>query len=352
MKRIHITPQWSFQDESGQQLDAHLFRLLASIHEQGKLTLAAKSAQISYRHAWNLLNKWAGFFGAELVVLQKGRGARLTPLGEKLLWAEQRVIARLQPQLENLTSELNIEIHRTLADVSQVLRIHASHGYAVALLPKFATEFQLDLQYRSALEALAALQRGTCDIAGFHLPAHVEIAALKKNYRRYIKPKVQRIIRFITRRMGLMVKSGNPMNISQLTDLVRLDVRFINRQKESGTRALFDQLLQNQKITSASISGYDDEEFTHSAVAAYVAAGMADVGFGVEAAARQFGLDFIAITEEHYLFLCHKRALEQSAVTHFLAMIQGNEFSSAVAALPGYGDECCGEVQQVEAFFG
>ena len=110
MKRIQIEPAWSFTDEAGNRLDPQLFGLLHAVHQSGKLTTAAAEAGISYRHAWNLLNKWADFFGVELVEMQKGRGARLSPLGDKLLWAEQRVAARLGPQLESLGSELNLEI--------------------------------------------------------------------------------------------------------------------------------------------------------------------------------------------------------------------------------------------------
>ena len=53
-------------------------------------------------------------------------------------------------------------------------------------------------------------------------------------------------------------------------------------------------------------------EFTHAAVAAYVASGMADVSFGVEAAARQFGLDFVRILTEDYFFVCKRAFLTPS----------------------------------------
>ena len=69
-------------------------------------------------------------------ILEQGRGARLTALGEKLLWAEARARARLAPQLENIASELNLEIKRALAESNPTLRIHASFGYAVAEIPE------------------------------------------------------------------------------------------------------------------------------------------------------------------------------------------------------------------------
>ena len=351
MRRIHVEPAWSFRDESGHRLDPQLFLLLNGIHNRGKLTEAAKQVGISYRHSWNLLNKWAAFFGCELVALQRGKGATLTPLGEKLLWAEQRVVARLEPQLKSLASELNLEIQRSLEGVSPLLRLHASHGYAIELLPEFAENFQLDLQFRSAEEALASLNRGACDVAGFHLPTEILSEALIETYSRHLKPRVHRIIRFITRCQGLMVKAGNPKQVEGMADLERDDVCFINREKDSGTRALLDELLRRSDLSASRIRGYQDEEFTHSAIAAYVASDMADVGFGVEAAARRFGLDFIPVTTEHYLMICHNKALTQAATQQLLQAIQSQPFLQAVARLPGYEADQCGEVVKIEDLF-
>ncbi|MGB0467344.1 MAG: substrate-binding domain-containing protein [Pontibacterium sp.] len=349
MKKIQVVPGWSFRDDSGNQLDPKLFKLLHALDERGKLTAAAKDAGISYRHGWNLLNKWAAFFGSPLVELQKGRGAWLTPLGEKLLWAEKRVIARLEPQIENLASELNIEIERTLEGIKPTLRLHASHGYAVALLPRFADQIQLDLQYKSAEDALAALNRGACDLAGFHVPVDMMSESLIATYSHQLKPRGHKIIRFISRTQGLMVKAGNPKAVHTVADLSREDVRFINRQKNSGTRALLDELLRREAVNAAHITGFVDEEFTHSAVAAFVAAGMADVGFGVEASAHQFGLEFIPVTTELYLLLCHQRALGQEAIQRFLESIRSDKFQQAVRALPGYEPVECGKVVAIES---
>ena len=354
MKKIQVVPTWSFLDSDGKQLNPQLFSLLQAIHETGKLTAATEQIGISYRHGWNLLNTWAAFFGLPLVEMQKGRGANLSTLGEKLLWAEQRVVARLEPQLDSLASELNIEIHRALADVSPMLKIHASYGYAVALLPDFCEELQLDLQYKSAEEALISLNRGNCDIAGFHLPATSMKEGQFAAWIRHLKPRGHKIIRFITRQQGLIVKAGNPLNIKTLHDLANKStgqpaIRFINRDKHSGTRALFDNLLRQEKIEPQAILGYEDEEFTHSAVAAFVASGMADAGMGVAPAARQFGLDFVPLSSEHYLLVCHNRALQQAAVTRLLDIIRQSSFTDAVRGLPGYAPDYCGDIVQVDS---
>jgi molybdate transport repressor ModE-like protein len=126
--------------------------------------------------------------------------------------------------------------------------------------------------------------------------------------------------------------------------------RFVNRDHDSGTRLLFDQLLALHGIDEARINGAQQIEFTHAAVAAYVASDMADVSFGVEAAARQFGLDFIRILTEDYFFVCRQAFLETEPMRRMLDIMKGREFHKAVAALPGYKATDTGVVHTVREF--
>jgi molybdate-binding protein len=135
-----------------------------------------------------------------------------------------------------------------------------------------------------------------------------------------------------------------------LKDLVDRKARFVNRDHDSGTRLLFDQLLALHDIDEASINGAQQMEFTHAAVAAYVASGMADASFGVEAAARQFGLDFIRLLTEDYFFVCKRAFLETEPMQRVLDIMKGREFHKAVAALPGYVAAHTGAVRSVKEF--
>ena len=92
-------------------------------------------------------------------------------------------------------------------------------------------------------------------------------------------------------------------------------------------------------------------EFTHAAVAAYVASGMADVAFGVEAAARQFDLGFVRLVTEDYLFVCLKSALELPSMQRVLSIMQSPAFHSAISALPGYAIRNAGTVRSVREVF-
>jgi molybdate transport repressor ModE-like protein len=354
MQRIEIRPGWVFSNEAGEEVDHRLFGLLHAIHETGKLTAAAQRAGLSYRHAWNVIARWSQFFGADLVKLEQGRGAQLSSLGEKLIWAEARAHARLLPQLENVASELNLEIGRIVAENSSTLRIHASYGYAVAQLPELLrrhSRIALDLQYLSAADALASLARGNCDIAGFHVPEGERGARAIAEYRNWLDPAGQQLVFLVHRRQGLFVRPGNPKQLDGLAALARPGVRFVNRQRGSGTRLLLETMLEEEGVVPRDIDGWLNEEYTHAAVAAYVASGMADAGFGVHAAAQHFNVDFVPLAWERYFLLCARRSLTYPAVQELLRLLRGPQFSELTANLPGYRAQSSGELMELGEVF-
>jgi molybdate-binding protein len=148
-----------------------------------------------------------------------------------------------------------------------------------------------------------------------------------------------------------MVKRGNPLRIDSLERLLDPAVRFVNRDPDSGTRLLFDQLIEQRHLDETRINGYERIEFTHAAVAAYVASGMADASFGVEAAARQFDLDFVRLLTEDYIFVSTKKILENSAVQRVLAIMRSQEFQEAIAQIPGYAVKDAGEIKSLREGF-
>ena len=353
MSKILVRPAWLVSNEAGEELDQQLFPVLQAIHDAGKLTVAAAKAGLSYRHAWNLIGRWSEFFGSPLVNLERGRGTTLTPLGEKLLWAEQRINARLAPQLESLASELNLEISKLVTKARSTLRIHASHGFAVAKLPELLqahSQIQLDLRYLGTQESLASVARGACDFGGFHVPEGTLGQRALTQYAKWLLPE-HRLIHLVTRTQGLFLAKGNPKNIRNFADLGRAGVVFINRQRGSGTRLLSDQLLEEAGVDLQRLDGYQTEEFTHAAIAAYVASGMADAGFGVEPAARQFALDFLPVAKERYFLICRAESLALPESKELIELIRGQAFLDLIAGLPGYSAPRAGQVESVaEAF--
>src|SRR5512140_1698228 len=131
MYKLRIKPQWMVSNgaDREQQLQPVL-ELLTAVHEQGNLAKACRAADVSYRHAWGMVKQAGETLGAPLLHSTRGQGAKLTALGQKLVWANHRIGARLWPLLDSLTSELEAEIQGTLADSKPVTRIHASHAFA------------------------------------------------------------------------------------------------------------------------------------------------------------------------------------------------------------------------------
>jgi molybdate transport repressor ModE-like protein len=205
MFRIEIEPVWRFRREADSASARVTLDLLNEIRETGKITRAAARARLSYRHCWNLTKKWEEFFGAPLVERKQGHGTRLTALGEKLVWAGQRLQARLRPQLQNLAQELETELNATLSQAGRIVRVHASHGFAVSKLRELLsrdTQLTLDLRYVSNQNSLVALAHGACELAGVHLPqGELRAQAIAAN-RQWLTDHEHRAIGFVTREMG------------------------------------------------------------------------------------------------------------------------------------------------------
>src|SRR5690242_13299837 len=242
---IQLRPVWRFRNGEERELDASLLVLLEAIEHSGKLTAAARSAGISHRHAWNLIERWSALLDAPLVTVARGRGTRLSVLGAKLLWAGRRAYARLAPELENLAAELADSLYDPVATDVPVLRLQASHDFTLAGLRELAGKSRrvtLDLRYRGSAEALAALREGRCDIAGFHVSEGAHGVAPASRYAEALGER-HRLVWIARRTQGLIVAPGNPKSLHGVRDLAGRGVRFINRQRDSGTRILLDQLL-------------------------------------------------------------------------------------------------------------
>jgi molybdate transport repressor ModE-like protein len=351
--QVSISPVWTIRQADGDTLGPRVVELLVMVDEHGSLAAACAAIGSSYRHAWQLLREGETLFGQPLLVMSRGKGSQLTPLGARLVWAQRRIQARLSPVLDTLASELGTEIEKVLSPAPSRLRIHASHGFAVQTLHGLLEHGGVahELKYCGSAEALASLGNGSCDVAGFHVPMGEFEAVAVEHYRPWLQAGTHRVIRLAKRRQGLMVAPGNPKRIYEVADLLRSDVRFINRQAGSGTRYLLDLMLQTRGIDPTAIRGYEQCEFTHAAVAAFVASGMADAGLGVEVPAREFKLEFLPVHQERYFLLCEARSLESGGIQRLLDTLRGNEFQEAVNRLPGYEADEPGTVVSLDAAF-
>ena len=188
-----------------------------------------------------------------------------------------------------------------------------------------------------------AVGRGVCHMAGCHL-FDPEDGSYNQSYiARYIPQVPLRRVNLVRRDQGLIVARGNPKKIRGIEDLGREDVCFINRQGGSGTRILLDHRIAEVGLGPESINGYDAEEFTHMAVAVAVLSGSADVGLGINAAARALGLDFIPVVTEQYDLVIPEAYFDWPPMQRLLQIIRGDAFKARVAELGGYHTDMTGQ---------
>jgi putative molybdopterin biosynthesis protein len=219
------------------------------------------------------------------------------------------------------------------------LRLAGSHDFLVEHLVKhaYATLNQpIQPTFIGSLEGLMMLYRAQTDIAAIHMldPASKEYNLPFIN-RLFIYEPIT-VMRFASREQGFIVAKGNPKGISDFPDLVKKDIRFVNRQKGSGTRFLLDSKLSEHGIEPSAIIGYDREEWNHLATASYISRGMADVTFGIKSAASHLGLDFIPVAKEHFDLVFRFSDENRLSLTKLIDYLQSADFKDSLSDLEGY----------------
>ncbi|MFG1972895.1 molybdopterin biosynthesis protein [Nonomuraea fuscirosea] len=237
--------------------------------------------------------------------------------------------------------QVRVELLRGLSEIGRTIVAIGSHDMvldlAASALRAADPLITLASSNVGSLGGLVALRDGLCHVAGSHL--------LDPATGRYTLPYVDRllgtdadvaVIRLVHRDQGLIVAPGNPLGLTGIEDLAKPDLRYVNRQRGAGTRALLDHQLTGLGIDPREVSGYSREEHTHLAVAAAVAAGRADAGLGILAAARAFGLDFVPVAREPYDLVLRTRTLEEELLAPLWELLEQPEFRAGVEALGGY----------------
>lgn len=223
-----------------------------------------------------------------------------------------------------------------------------SHDLALNILERQARQnlgTELIIQPVGSLEGLIALRQGITHLTGCHL-LDVEMREFNLPYIRHIFPdRAVRVITLAQRMQGLMVAAGNPRGIHGVQDLGRGDVILVNRNPGSGTRLWLDEELKRLGIPPAQVRGYRQEAWTHNAVAQAIQNGTADVGLGLEAAARQAKLEFIPLFEERYDLVMSAELYATPTIQKLLDYIQARQFRRLVAALGGYDPLHSGELR-------
>ncbi|MBQ8355082.1 MAG: molybdopterin biosynthesis protein [Oscillospiraceae bacterium] len=195
-----------------------------------------------------------------------------------------------------------------------------------------------------SMGGIMAIRRGEAHAAGCHLlnteDGTYNISFMKK----YFPKGGVKLVRCVGRQQGLMVAKGNPLHIENFSDIAKAGLRYVNRQKGSGTRILTDYLCKQNGLDTAAIYGYDREELTHTSVAAQIVSGSADAGMGIYSAAKLYDLDFIPICIEEYDLIIPDHAWDTPQVQAMLATLKSEAFREKILSLGGYTVENPGEI--------
>jgi len=280
-------------------VDQVLFVLLDGIRRSGQLRYAAQEAGVSYRHAWGMLRDWESRLETRLVVLRRGKGANLTQVGDVLLETYSGAKDQTERKLKELELWATARLEGAFNSSSLSCNVVSSHCDAVNRLVGSlgAANVEVVLDTIGSAAALRRYNRGQADVAGFHLPLGDLGRVLGPLMLKLLRPDRDQLYFLERRTLGLM--SQRHRACENLQSLVADHDAFVNRQPGSGTRLILDELLGAAGISHRDVRGYANHEHTHSAVAALVACGGADVGFGTETAANGMNLHFEPLIDEH-----------------------------------------------------
>ena len=234
----------------------------------------------------------------------------------------------------------------------QVLHLVGSHDLALEVLAGRLRGHQqpvtLEVVATDSLDGLFALARGAADLAGTHLLDPETGEHNVPFVRRLLPGEAVLLVTLAHRQQGLIVAAGNPKQIQSINDLGGENVTIVNRHRGSGTRVLLDDALLRAGVDPTTLTGYEREEATHLAVAGAVAAGTADAGLGILAAARAYGLDFVPVARERYELALRPATARRPALQRLLETLRSTDFRAVVTAMGGYDTAESGTVRSVE----
>jgi putative molybdopterin biosynthesis protein len=289
-----------------------------------------------------------GRVGGRVVANPLGRGA-----GVITTMVKADGILRIAANVEGLNAgeTVDVELLRRREEIERTILASGSHDLSLSILEDCLKRREPGVRISAtnvgSIAGLVALGRGEAHVAGCHLLDPQSGEYNLADVRRLLPGRPVRVVNLVRRKQGLIVCRGNPKRIERLEDLVRPDVRFVNRQPGAGTRVLLDLRLAERGLPAAQIRGYDREEFTHMGVAVAVKSGIADVGLGIQQAAVALALDFVPIDVEDYDLVLLEDFAASRLGTRLLEMIASTDFARSVAPLAGYDTSRSGTVKAV-----
>ena len=205
----------------------------------------------------------------------------------------------------------------------------------------------LSSSHVGSMGGIMAVRRGEAHAAGVHL-LDSETGEYNRSFiQKYFPQRGVRLVRCVGRQQGLMLQKGNPLGLRAFADIAMDGLRYVNRQKGSGTRVLMDWLCDRDGVDREKIYGYEREEMTHNSVAVQIAGDSADAGMGIYSTAKLYDLDFLPICVEEYDLLIPDSAWESPMVRQLIRTLQSDAFRARIEAMGGYTLDRPGEIIDV-----
>ena len=260
-------------------------------------------------------------------------------------------VVRIPADAEGVNEDqpVEVELLRPLSAIEDTVVVVGSHDNSLDLLADLLArdgQARLSSSNVGSMGGLMALKKGVSHLAGSHLLDTGTGIYNRAYIDRFLPDLAVKQVNLVFRDQGLIVPKGNPKNIQGLEDLRAGKLRFLNRQRGSGTRILLDYRLDQLGIDPHAIDGYANEEFTHMAVAVAVLTGAADTGLGIYAAAKALNLDFIPVVTEQYDLIIPEAYYHWDKMQVLLKTIRSDAFKTQVSALGGYHTEKTGQIMR------
>jgi putative molybdopterin biosynthesis protein len=183
---------------------------------------------------------------------------------------------------------------------------------------------------------LDALNNGHTDIAWSHL-LDPESGKYNVPYLSTLLPAIKAVVvNLFYREIGFITAPDNPHCINWFDNLTKENLKFINRQKGSGTRVLLDYHLGQLGVSPDHINGYEREVYTHFEVGLSILSGEADAGIATSAVSKLLGLSFAPITRESFDMVLDQSTFFQKGVQAFMDVLNSNGFRKRVEKLGNY----------------
>jgi putative molybdopterin biosynthesis protein len=278
-----------------------------------------------------------GRVGGQLVATPLPRGAGVLT---SLVRADGLLVVPAKLEGHHAGEDVTVRLLRGVGEIERTIVVTGSHDLVLDLAASTLRDHDPSVTLASSnvgsLGGLTALRDGLCHVSGSHL-LDPETGEYTLPYLEKLLPgREVAVVRLVHRDQGLIVAPGNPTGVTGIEDVAERHLRYVNRQRGAGTRMLLDHQLVQHGIEPDAIEGYRREEHTHLAVAAAVAAGRADCGLGVLAAARAFGLDFVPMAKEPYDLVLLEDSVDDELLAPLFDLLESEDFRDAVTALGGY----------------